>query len=549
MQSKGKLVKKNNKLSLKEFVWFGFNFVFGGTLSPAFASFANVQNDGSKGLGLWTLLTWFVVGIFAFICAKSFAKMSRYHDSSQNGASYVYTRSTFGKLTGLFVGFLQYCYLPFSLSYQIMAAIRGNFTTPFIKNNSPIYQNWGSFTDLYMDLIAIALFIGCSIIINFGMKWFKRVSHVTTFTKWIVLVLIIIGSLWIISSKDSSTNNLNGTNALDYWANHSTFNFDLFIKNFNACFFSFVGFELIITAGKNIENPNKNISKGLVFIMVFSSICYVSLCFLFMCVSQRISENYNIDFWSDTNVSGKTILPHPVIIMGLVFVVTSMLASRVYVLMHKSLYGGTSLQPLAVEGFFPDKFAKLNKSGLPISASRLNLIIVGSVSIIWLLIPDIIKGSLIFANKFNQDEVFFNMGAFSSFASLIAIVIYIVVLLATIKLMITHKIGVRDKRWMDYSELAIYCLSLLVLCLVVVYHYYNLINLVIVNHSSDQSSIKAITSLSIEFFSSVLIVLFFFTWYKVYYTRKIKTRTISKQKILDAPFKILNQKQINNLES
>jgi amino acid transporter len=48
-------------------------------------------------------------GFFASVCAFSFAKMSRYHDASHNGAAYVYTRSTFGKLTGLFVGFLQSC--------------------------------------------------------------------------------------------------------------------------------------------------------------------------------------------------------------------------------------------------------------------------------------------------------------------------------------------------------------------------------------------------------------------------------------------------------
>jgi amino acid transporter len=78
-------------------------------------------------------------GFFASVCAFSFAKMSRYHNANQNGAAYVYTRSTFGKLTGLFVGFLQYVYIPFSLSYQIMNVMRGLFTAPFISSTSPVF--------------------------------------------------------------------------------------------------------------------------------------------------------------------------------------------------------------------------------------------------------------------------------------------------------------------------------------------------------------------------------------------------------------------------
>jgi amino acid permease len=49
---------------------------------------------------------------------------------------------------------------------------------------------------------------------------------------------------------------------------------------------------------------------------------------------------------------------------------------RLYTFMQKSMFGGTMIQPLAHEGFFPDKFAKLNVEGLPVLASKLNLIIV-----------------------------------------------------------------------------------------------------------------------------------------------------------------------------
>lgn len=539
MQKKLAPAKKSNKWSLKEFVWFGFNFVFGGTFSASFASYANMQN-GNNGLGLYTLLTWFVVGVFAFVCAKSFAKLSRYHNSNQNGAAYVYARTTFGRLTGLFTGFLQYCYLPFSLTYQIMGFIRGNFTSPFIGTTSKVYQCWGPFNDLWMDLIAIGLFIGCSLIIHLGMKWFKKISFATIIGKWVSLFFVVACSLWIILSKDTSSNNLNGTNCLDYWSKHSTFTLSLFIKNFNACFFAFVGFELVVGAGKNIENPNKNISKGLFWIIILSISCYVLFSFLYLCATQTITENYNVDVWTNA----EKILPKWTVMFGVILVMVNLIFMRVYVFMHKSLYGGTTLQPLAIEGYFPDKFGKLNKDGLPISASTLNLIVVTSISLIWLIVPDIVKGSLIKSGHFDQSEVFFNMGAFSSFASLIAIAIYIIVLLAAINLLFAKKIK-SNRIIKDYLENIMYIVTTLVLVLVVIYHYYNLIDLVINNHNNDQTSIKAVTGLSIELFSTIAIVAFFFIWYKSYYAKKITTRTVSKQKQLDAPFKLLNEREIN----
>jgi hypothetical protein len=45
----------------------------------------------------------------------------------------MYTRSTFGRKTGLLVGLVQYVYLPFSLTYQIMSIMRGLFSVDFVN--------------------------------------------------------------------------------------------------------------------------------------------------------------------------------------------------------------------------------------------------------------------------------------------------------------------------------------------------------------------------------------------------------------------------------
>jgi hypothetical protein len=45
--------------------------------------------------------------------------------------------------------------------------------------------------------------------------------------------------------------------------------------------------------------------------------------------------------------------------------------------------------------------------------------------------------------------------------------------------------------------------------------------------------------LAIELFCTIGIVAFFYIWYYTYYSKKVKTRTISQQRKLDATFKLL----------
>ncbi|MDR3257672.1 MAG: APC family permease [Mycoplasmataceae bacterium] len=533
-----------NKLSLKEFIWFGFNFVVGTTFVSAFAIAANATSYGGNGMGFWVLFVWIIEGLLAGVCAMSFAKMSKYHDASQNGASYVYTRSAFGKMMGIFVGFLQYVYIPFSLSYQIMIFIRGNFSIDFIGSQSVILQNWGAFQDLWMDLISIAAFFVCAIVVMLGMRWFKKLSNATVGVKWFAFILLIVFAVAIACTP--SGNSTNGANNIEYWAQNSHLTFEGFIKTFNACFFAFVGFELFATAGKNIQNPQKTVGRGIVVIMIIATCFYTAFTFLFFTTTQKLVEAYNVSIWNSTDI---TWMPAWLSVVGVIITVLGILGVRTYSYMQKSLFGGTSIQPLANEGFFPDKFSVLNKEKLPIAASKLNLFIIAFISFLWLVVPDIIKGSMLCSeygmNVSNDDYqrfgVFFNMASFSSFASLIAIFIYMMVLLAALKLSINKKINVNVGEWIAYS------ITFLALAIIFVYHYYLLINNIVTDLQNSlipaQQKIKDITGAGIEFFTTIGIVIFFFCWYKWYYGRKIKTRTVSQQKKFDEPFHVLSEQE------
>jgi Na+/melibiose symporter-like transporter len=98
------------------------------------------------------------------------------------------------------------------------------------------------------------------------------------------------------------------------------------------------------------------------------------------------------------------------------------------------------------------------------------------------------------------------MQAFSSFASLIAIFVYIMVLIATIKLCFKSQIKFK------YFELAFYIFTLGILLLIFTYHYYGLIEKMVQVYTasaSDQDKLKATTGLAIEFGTTLMICAFF----------------------------------------
>ncbi|WP_342276043.1 hypothetical protein [Spiroplasma endosymbiont of Nebria brevicollis] len=70
------------KISLKEFVWMGFNYTVGIGFIGNFALLANIGKINSIGANvIWVfLIEGFVVGI----CAWAFAKMAKIHNSDNN---------------------------------------------------------------------------------------------------------------------------------------------------------------------------------------------------------------------------------------------------------------------------------------------------------------------------------------------------------------------------------------------------------------------------------------------------------------------------------
>ncbi|WHQ36544.1 APC family permease [Spiroplasma sp. SV19] len=535
--------EQNKKFSLADFVWLGFNYTVGISFIGNFAILANISEPDS--IGIHTVWLFAVEGLIAGICAWAFAKMARVHHSNNNGASYIYVRTTFGKFWGIFVAFMQYVSLPFLITIQVMMLIRGSFGADWISQVNPdgsvsvpwYAADWGSFGDLWLDFIGIAIYMSAAAIIFGGIKLYKKLANGTGIIKWITAGFLILAGL-VLAVQHGGEN-------LSYWGHNTKFSLPGFVKAFNFCFFFFAGFEVFSTAGRNISNPEKNIGRGIILIMLISTIFYIVISIIFFAGFTKFVQNMNMGTWS-LGFSNKIILYGGPIIM-----IISALALKVNVAMQNALYGGTSLQPLSTEGYLPDRLRKLNKDGLPVRASILNLVITSLMIFIWLAIPDIIKGVSLTkdfgfmatpaqAMTYKQP---FDISSLTEASSAITIFIYAMVIAVALKLAYQQKIKMRI--W----EHIAFPIVFIILCFVFVWHYYSLINNIVSTTGTKHESAIIGTAIELAFvgFSISFATVWYFTYYRQKYLRRMKERPELQAK-LDAEFEVTDDWKYVSLE-
>lgn len=490
----------NKKLSLREFIWLGFNYTVGIGFVGNFAVLSNLDKANSIGINaIWVFL---VIGFVAGNAAWAFAKMAKIHNSDANGAAYIYVRTSFGRFLGWIVGFMQYVMLPFIITIQIMMLIKGTFSPEF-AGEGWYNLHWGNFGDFYLDLIGIAIYLGAASVIFFGIKIYKKLAHGTGIIKWATALFLMIAAFALAIQ--------NGSSNWGHWTSKSEISFTGFMNTFTSCFFFFAGFEVFATAGKNIQNPEKNIGKGITLIILISTIFYVVVSVVFFLAYDAFFQNMNMNAWS--KFSSKIILYGGPIIM-----IISGLALKINVAMQNALYGGTVLQPLSKEGYISDRLFKLNDDGIPVKAAILNLIITSVMIVLWLVIPDLIKGFWLNAHPGQKYQSAFNISSLTAASSFVTIFIYMMVLTVVLKLALTKKIK------LNLYEKIIFPIVFAFLALTLFWHYYSLITETINAMKQPNATSAPIVAVIIEVIFILGSFVFAVCWYRWYYMPKYEKR-------------------------
>jgi amino acid transporter len=203
-----------------------------------------------------------------------------------------------------------------------------------------------------------------------------------------------------------------------------------------------------------------------------------------------------------------------------------------------SLYGGTTLQPLSKEGYISNKFNELNSNHFPAQAMKLNVIVVAITIGVWMFIPDIINGAT------GGKADFINVNTIISAASSFYILIYLFVLLAILKYAFEHAIKT------NIVERVLYMVVALLLCVIFVYHYYDVISAVPSSYhdwkngnGTQDQFITNVVALVVEIVFMLAVAGFVSLTYIFYYQPKLRKRLETNkdhQINLDRQFRLMD---------
>lgn len=546
-------------MGLGRFVWYGFCLTaaslsftgnFYSTSMPGFADeHQRLTVANPNAIGLHAIWAFLVVGLVALVVALAFAKMSQLHFARQNGAAYIYTRSAFGRFTGFFVGCLNYVGLPFLITIQILYFMRGLFGGGYIGHAAPqLVAKWGPFTNLWLDLLSVVIYLGVATTVFLGVRVFKWISTFTSVTSFLVMSVSIV-LMFVFFAKFARP-------SFEWW-NHTPHENKYgvpvgggnvlhpggILYAFGVFFFSFAGFETFSTAGHNIAEPERNIPLGIKLVMLFSILWYVIFATISFGVwwgddgegNHHLLQHNLVNFWGRKTIGG-------IGSVGFWFGIVQAIILEIFFVVRMSsenaLYGGTQLQPFAQEGYIPEKFKELSANDkFPRKASAVNLIITAGVIFFWLVIPDLIIGIMKVQRITAIKSVasVFSVGLFLSTSSFFTVVVYAFVVAALLKSTFVKKADLT--RW----EIIMYIAALLFLLFTGGYYWFNSIHS-LVQGVMQYDAVKIIAGILKPLYF-IIVTGVITGLYRFYYLpklrRRLKTNPV-RQRLMDADFVILD---------
>lgn len=245
MTKKGAIPKK---LSFMSIFFLGINGVIG---SGAFLLPQEIYKDMNLMSVVVLLAAAFTVSMIA-LCYADLA--SRFTGS---GAAWLYSYNAFGRFAGyelgIFTWFLGCC----TYAAEVVAFL----TT--LKSFVPAYKN----ATLYMGT-ALGMIVLFSIINFYGRTIVKFIDNTSSIAKIFTIVLFIVVGIFFIHAA----------NFTPVMPKAASVGVGPFFKHFGAAFsvvfYLFTGFSFIPIAARQMENPEKNIPRVLIAVMISVTILY-----------------------------------------------------------------------------------------------------------------------------------------------------------------------------------------------------------------------------------------------------------------------------------
>lgn len=326
--------QNKNKLSFVSIYFLGINAIVG---SGAFL----LPQEIYKDMGVMSIVVLLCAAITVSMIALCYADLSSRFSGS--GAAWLYSYNAFGKFTGFQIGLFSWFLGCLTLSAESVALLRT------LKN---IFPAMGS--EWVKILFPATLICVLAIINMFGTSLVKLINSISSaFKVFIILFFIVVGIFFIKRANFSPLVPSSVTDA-DSFVGH-------FGSAFSVVFYMFSGFSFIPVAAAQMKNPEKNIPKALIYVMVSVTVLYTLVQTIAIGILGKTIVNYDVPIAEAMKIDvGQW--AYAIIILG-------MLISIFGVAFAVSFSTPALAASLAVEHkLLPQAIGKKNKYGSPVLA-------------------------------------------------------------------------------------------------------------------------------------------------------------------------------------
>lgn len=215
-----------------------------------------LPNQAMALVGSMSLIVIIFDALLVLTIALCFAEVSG--KFKKNGGPYVYAKEAFGDFVGFEVGFMKW-----AIGMIAWATMTVGFTTAL----SAIYPAAGE--GLVKNIIIITILGGLGLLNILGVNISKALNNIVTVGKLVPLILFVSIGIFFIKGKNFFPIFQEGIYTEGSFAAAALL-----------IFFAFTGFESISTAAEDMKNPQKDLPKATILVMLIVSTFYFLIQFI-----------------------------------------------------------------------------------------------------------------------------------------------------------------------------------------------------------------------------------------------------------------------------
>lgn len=298
--------------------------------------------------GMWSIIVYLFVTLLVLAIAWCFAQCAALF--SRNGGAYVYAKEAFGDFIGFEIGLMRW-----AVGIMAWASLAVGLATAL----SSIWPQ--ALQEPVRSLFIVSLLIVLGAINTFGVTLFKHLNNLVTVAKLIPLILfVMLGVLYIEPAHYTPL----------HWE-------ELEMGAFGAAsliiFYAFGGFETLVVAAGEMQNPKKNLPWAVMIVISFCSLLY----FLIQLIAIGLLGDHLASSLTPIADAAQILLGDS----GKWIVTLTMLISIGGINIYASFITPRSGLALAEDGMIPRWIAERGRFGTPVWAIWLTVGMTGILAI------------------------------------------------------------------------------------------------------------------------------------------------------------------------